>query len=34
MRNEKMYMELAKYYDASIFWKNYEKECAANPFVN
>jgi ubiquinone/menaquinone biosynthesis C-methylase UbiE len=27
MRNEKMYMELAKYYDVSIFWKNYKKEC-------
>jgi ubiquinone/menaquinone biosynthesis C-methylase UbiE len=28
MRNEKMYMELAAYYDASIFWKNYRAECA------
>ena len=28
MRNEKMYMDLARYYDASIFWKNYRAECA------
>jgi len=28
MRNEKMYMELAGYYDASVFWKNYRAECA------
>jgi ubiquinone/menaquinone biosynthesis C-methylase UbiE len=28
MRNEKMYMELAGCYDASISWKNYKDECA------
>jgi ubiquinone/menaquinone biosynthesis C-methylase UbiE len=28
MRNEKMYTELAGYYDASVFWKDYGAECA------
>jgi ubiquinone/menaquinone biosynthesis C-methylase UbiE len=28
MRNEKMYMGLSNYYDASVSWKNYRAECA------
>jgi ubiquinone/menaquinone biosynthesis C-methylase UbiE len=28
MRHEKMYTELAGYYDASLSWKNYRAECA------
>jgi ubiquinone/menaquinone biosynthesis C-methylase UbiE len=28
MHNEKMYMELSSYYDASLFWKNYRVECS------
>jgi len=27
MGNEKMYMELAEYYDASVSWKDYRTEC-------
>ena len=27
MGNEKMYMELAEYYDASVSWKDYRAEC-------
>jgi ubiquinone/menaquinone biosynthesis C-methylase UbiE len=28
MYNEKMYMELAAFYDVSLFWKNYRDECS------